>query len=200
MEAENAIKKLKPGKSPGLDGVPIDLFKSLMHDFSSMLVTLFNYVLEEGSYPDLWSTGLINPVPKVYNPESTDKFRRISVLPSVSKILEYIINNRFMFLETALCNTDFLNGGFREDSMCSDNVFVLSGLIEKHKILKKPLFVCYVDFKRAFDCLNRIMMFTKLIHLGYSMYCPTWTTALRCTGLCSSHPMSNSPNVQFTQS
>ncbi len=25
-----------------------------------------------------------------------------------------------------------------------------------------------LNFKRAFDCLNRIMMFTKLIHLGYS--------------------------------
>ncbi len=30
------------------------------------------------------------------------------------------------------------------------------------------LYVCFVDFRRAFDCVNRKIMFYKLLRLGYS--------------------------------
>ncbi len=52
--------------------------------------------------------------------------------------------------------------------MTSDNIFILNGLIEKSKCDNKPLFVCFINFKRAFDVLNRVFMFVKLIKQGFS--------------------------------
>ncbi len=163
-----ALRKLKYGKSPGLDGVPIDLFKSLDKELMPMLTKLFNYIVEMGNFPENWASGCINPVPKNSSPEAADQFRRISVLPAVNKIFDTIVNTRFKFIEAAFNLKDPFNGGFEANSMTSDNIFILNGLIEKSKCDNKPLFVCFIDFKRAFDVLNRVFMFAKLIKQGFS--------------------------------
>ena len=46
-------------------------------------------------------------------------------------------------------------------------MFILNGVIQKYKALGIPLYVCFVDFKRAFDCLNRLLLFAKLHKKGY---------------------------------
>ena len=50
--------------------------------------------------------------------------------------------------------------------MTSDNMFVLLGCIQKAQVLKQSLYVCFVDFKCAFDSVNREMMFYKLLKRG----------------------------------
>ncbi len=167
-EINAALTKLKTGKSPGLDGVPIEIFKTLEKELMPMLTKLFNYIVEMGKFPENWASGCINPVPKNSSPETADQFRRISVLPAINKIFDTIINTRFKFIEAAFNLKDPFNGGFETNSMTSDNIFILNGLIEKSKCQNKPLFVCFIDFKRAFDVLNRVFMFVKLIKQGYS--------------------------------
>ncbi len=167
-EVKAALSNLKSGKSPGIDGVPIDLFKSLDKELMPILIKLLNYILDMGKFPENWASGCINPVPKCSMPEAADQFRRISVLPAINKIFDSIVNNRFKFVEAAFGKRDKFNGGFEQNSMTSDNIFILNGLIEKSKYTNKPLYVCFIDFKRAFDVLNRMFMFVKLIKQGFS--------------------------------
>ena len=162
-EVTKAIKVLKKGKSPGVDGIPVDIFKNSLAELSENLVILFNYILGSGEYPESWAEGIISPVPKTVAPKEVDKFRKVTVLPAISKIFDTIINNRLEFTDHVFQQYDVFNGGFKKGSMCSDNLFVLNAIIEKYKCLNKPLYVCFVDFKRAFDCVNRMLMFTKLI-------------------------------------
>ncbi len=63
---------------------------------------------------------------------------------------------------------DPFNGGFKKGRQTSDNLFVLHAIIEKYRCMGQPLFLCFVDFKRAFNCVNRALMFVKLLKLGYS--------------------------------
>ena len=56
---------------------------------------------------------------------------------------------------------DFQNG-FKKDTPVTDNIFILNGIIEKQKANKKPLYICFVDFKSAFDLINRQALFYKL--------------------------------------
>ncbi len=167
-EVTLALDKLSSGKSPGIDGIPIDVFISLKDELSPILTHLFNYIFENGSYPDSWSVGLINPVPKVPMPQVPEKFRRISVLPAVSKIFETIMNNRLEYIDVVFEFGDLFNGGFKKGCRTSDNLFVLNGLVEKYRTLGIPLYVCFVDFKRAFDCINRVLLFAKLCKDGLS--------------------------------
>ena len=62
---------------------------------------------------------------------------------------------------------DLFNGGFKRDSVTSDNLFVLLGSIEKSYALKQPYYVCFVDFKCAFDSVNSDLLFFQSINTGF---------------------------------
>ncbi len=162
-----ALKKLKKGKSPGTDGIPIDLFIDCEKTLNPLLLELFNYLLLNEEYPSDWALGLVNPVHKG-GPDLVENFRKISILPAISKILETIMNTRLEFVDKAFNLEDPYNGGFKKNSRTADNIFILNGLIDQAKNTNTELFVCFVDFRRAFDCINRKFMFYKLLKQGYS--------------------------------
>ncbi len=166
-EITSALQNLKKGKSPGADGIPIDLFIDCEKSLNPLLCDLFNYILENESYPADWALGLINPVHKGGS-DSVENFRKISILPAISKILENVMNTRLEFVDNALKLEDPFNGGFKKNSRTTDNIFVLNSLIDQAAATNTPLYVCFVDFRRAFDCVNRNFMFFKLIKQGYS--------------------------------
>ncbi len=48
----------------------------------------------------------------------------------------------------------------------TDNIFILNSHIQRHKLKNKPLYVCFVDFTKAFDYINRSALYYKLIKRG----------------------------------
>ena len=59
-------------------------------------------------------------------------------------------------------------GGFRSDHRTTDNIFILRTLIDKAEATarKKKLFVCFVDFQKAFDTIPRALLWRRLASLG----------------------------------
>ena len=71
----------------------------------------------------------------------------------------------------------------------------MNGLIERQLILGKSLYICYVDFSKAFDLINRHILFYKIINLGWHgkvinalryLYSKTYFR-VKCNGEISSH-------------
>lgn len=50
----------------------------------------------------------------------------------------------------------------------SDHLLVLKTLIDFYKSSRKPLFACFIDFRKAYDCVWREGLFFKLIKYGCS--------------------------------
>ena len=59
-----AIKKLKKGKSPGLDGLPAELLIYTSDIVCSHLKFLYNHILDRAEYPDQWAEGLRVAIPR----------------------------------------------------------------------------------------------------------------------------------------
>ena len=71
------------------------------------------------------------------------------------------------FINDTFKTTDLFNGGFLAGSRTADNIFILQGLVERQLTLGKPLYICMVDFSKAFDLVNRNILFFKLIKAGF---------------------------------
>lgn len=57
--------------------------------------------------------------------------------------------------------------GFLPDSRTSDQTYVLKTLMDKYlKHYKKPLYACFVDFRKAFDMVWHEGLFLKLVRHG----------------------------------
>ena len=59
-----AISKLKKGKSPGIDGIPAELILASKDILLPHLRFLYNYILDQGVYPQTWAEGLRVAIPK----------------------------------------------------------------------------------------------------------------------------------------
>ena len=56
--------------------------------------------------------------------------------------------------------------GFRKGRSCTQQVHILRRIIEGAKSKELPLFATFIDFKKAFDSINRNVMFAVLRHYG----------------------------------
>ena len=47
-----------------------------------------------------------------------------------------------------------------------DHIFVLITILRNRKSLNKPTYLCFIDFKKAFDSVNRDLLMFKLSKAG----------------------------------
>ena len=64
FEIKDALKNLRMGKSPGFDKIIGEMFMSDSELFVPILLTLFNFLFDNGYYPENWSDGIVISVPK----------------------------------------------------------------------------------------------------------------------------------------
>jgi len=193
-EISRTIEQLKNNKSPGLDSIPSEFLKLCKDELIGVLTDSLNYIIEQRDFPDVWAEGLRTPVFKCGKLDVSENYRGITVLSVFAKIFETAVNNRLIFVGDAFEETDEFNGGFLKGSRTTDNIFILQGLINKQMFLGKPLFLCMVDFSKAFDLINRHILFYKLTKHGYhgriidtlrSLYRKT-LFRVKCNGMLSS--------------
>jgi hypothetical protein len=150
------IDKLKSKKSPGIDPIPAECIKLCSHKIVNDLELLYNYVLAEGIYPDKWCEG----------PRTDGEFRPITIEPIFGTFFEIIIDQRLSFINKAFNRLDLYNGGFVKGSRVQDNMFIILGCIQKQQLQGKPLYLAFVDFRKAFNFVNRTLLFFKIIKSG----------------------------------
>ena len=73
------------------------------------------------------------------------------------RIVEYLENNNLLLDE---------QNGFRANRSCLDHVFVLTNLIRTRLEHNKDTFVAFIDVQKAFDHINRDLLFSKLLKFG----------------------------------
>ena len=166
-EIECAIDTLKTNKSPGNYCIPAEFIKVCKSILSRTIATVFNYMIEQRDFLDAWSGGIRSAVFKSGKRNIVDNFRGITILPIMEKVFEAVVYRRLAFVNEAFAAHDRYNNAFSEGNRTSDNLFVLTGFVEKQLTINKCLYVCYIDFSKAFDMVNRTILFYKLISSGW---------------------------------
>ena len=90
--------------------------------------------------------------------------RAISLISTVAKLFSDIINNRIVYYMEANDLFAEEQNGFRKMRSCLHHLFVLTTIIRNRKKDNLPTFACYIDFTRAFDGINRTLLWHKRMH------------------------------------
>ena len=93
-----------------------------------------------------------------------DNYRGISLLSVCAKVYTQILLTRLRpILDPTLSESQC---GFRKGRGCSDAHFCLRRLTELAHAHRAPLWVAFVDFRKAFDCVNRDALWAILASRG----------------------------------
>jgi hypothetical protein len=166
-ETKQMAKKLKNQKACGVDQIINEFLTCAIEQLASPLTSLFNAVLKSGKVPDEWTMGIIKPIYKQKgDPLDPDNYRGITLISCLCKLFTGIINKRLnKFLE----NQNILGeeqAGFREGYSTVDHIFTMQSIINLYLCKRKRIYCAFIDYQKAFDSINRIALWKKLISLN----------------------------------
>ena len=174
IEVLKIITDLPNKRSSGYDKIDNLILKELKHQICVPLSLLFNHSLTEGNFPSSMKLAEVVPLHKGKEKFLCNNYRLISLLITISKILEKLVYHRtYSFLnETGqLFESQY---GFRSKHSCEHAVQeLLSKILKGWECGKKTLAV-FLDLSKAFDTITHDVLFEKLQIYAIRGSCLDW--------------------------
>jgi hypothetical protein len=128
------------------------------------LYNLFKKIWEEENIPEEWKEGILIKLPKKGDLRDCNNYRGIMLLPVPGKVLHRILLERLK--EAVDLKLRDQQAGFRRNRLCADQIASLRIIIEQSREWKSPLYVNFIDYEKAFDSVDREILWKILRHYG----------------------------------
>lgn len=161
-ELANFIRRLKLRKAPGLDKIANCLLKSLPQKAVVLITKIFNSCLSLAYFPSAWKVAKVIAIKKPGKDGTIPiSYRPISLLPSLAKLFEKIINSRLlMHTKHLLINEQF---GFRNAHSTVQQLARVSESIAHNMNLGHSTGMFLLDIEKAFDTVWHKGLIHKLV-------------------------------------
>ena len=204
-EIKRLIGKLPNKGSSGFDKIDNILLKKLNLEVATQISIITNASIAQGIFPELMKNALIVPLYKAKSRELVTNYRPISLLLTISKLMEKIVYKQVY---------DYLNQtgqiydsqyGFRSAHSCEHAIGELLGSIVKNIQLGKDTVTLMLDLSKAFDTLQHSVVYKKLERYGLRGNCLSWfqsyltnrTLQVKCTSIAGTETISNKERVEY---
>lgn len=157
-ELYDAICSFQNGKTPGLDGIPVEVYKTFFTEIKDSLLACYNYSFEIGCQSNSQKEGLISLLLK-HDVEGQDKdpvklknWRPLTLLCCDTRILAKCLALRLKKVIQDLIHPD--QTGFLKGRFIVDNIRRLLEIMDYYDKENLPGLIFIADFEKAFDTIN----------------------------------------------
>ena len=117
-------------------------------------------------YPEDWSKEIVIPVYKKGDGSDAGNYRPITLISHLAKLFTSVLNRRLLkWCENSCCLTD-AQFGFNPGYSTVDGLFVLQSPISEFLSKKKKLYCSFVNYQKAFDNVDHVLLWRRLVKLG----------------------------------
>ena len=164
VEVKVILKEVKTNKATGYDLIPPRLVKESAEVLCHPLSALINYILNNGKIPQQWKSGEITPVHRKECELSKTNYRPLTILPSLSKVFEKIVELRMSpYFEKIYHKYVF---AYRKHNGCDTAILSLTEEWKKELDNQKVVGLVAMDLSKAFDTPPHDLIVQKLKQYG----------------------------------
>jgi len=161
----NYISDLNKGKSTGISNISNEmLINANCTELATTLALIFEIIINHGIIPKDFNTSILKPLVKDAKKSTKEatNLRPLAISDAISNMFEKLL---LFFIDQIYVN-HFKQFGFKKSSSCSHALFVLKVAMTYAKSKNKRLYAVAIDASKAFDKVNRIYLWVKLINIG----------------------------------
>lgn len=144
-----AMNDMKRGKAAGSDGVMIEMLQAAGEMTVKCITEIANKVYFSGRITEQMCKSVFIAIPKVSGTLDCDKHRTISIMSQITKILLKVILKRIRGRIRNEVSEE--QCGFMEGKGTSNAIFMLRVMAERIIEKQRNMYVCFIDYEKAFD-------------------------------------------------
>ena len=161
---QKALKSMKDGKATGPDELPAEALKALDEHNIEIITSLCNIIYNSGMIPTEMKHSVFITLPKKPKAMICTEFRTISLMSHVTKLLLKIIQQRMASKIDKKVSR--LQSGFRPGTGTREGIFNLRTICERATDVQKDVYICFIDYTKAFDRVKHFKMIECLSEIG----------------------------------
>ncbi len=161
---ESYIDDLPAGKAVGINGISNEMIKmGKCNELVVVVMHIFEVSINFGMTPYRFNLSILKPLIKDKSKSTADcsNLRPLAISDAISNMLERLL---LFFIDIKYVN-HHKQFGFKKNSSCNHALFVLKAAMHYAKMNNKRLYTVAIDASKAFDKVNRLYLWAKLIEL-----------------------------------
>ena len=139
-------------KASGGDGIPVELFQILKDDAMKVLHSICQQIWKTQQCSQDWKRSIFIPIPKKGNAKESSNNHTIALISHASKVMIKILQARIQqYVNRELPD---VQAGFRKGRATRDQIANICWIMEKAREFQKNIYFCFIDYAKAFDCVD----------------------------------------------
>ena len=162
-EVKWALERITTNKASGDDGIPVELYQILKGDAVKVLHSICQQIRETQQRPQDWKR-CFHSNPKERQCQRVLKLPQIALMSHASKVMLKILQARLQ--QYVNCELPDVQVGFRNVRGTVDQIANIRWIIKKAREFQKNIYFCFIDYAKAFDCVDHNKLGKILKEMG----------------------------------
>ena len=112
----------------------------------------------------IWKRSVIILIPKKGNAKECSNYCTIALISQASKVM--LKNLQARLQQYMNCELPDVQAGFRKGRGTRDQIAIICWTIEKAREFQKSIYFCFIDYAKAFDCVDHNKLWKILKEIG----------------------------------
>ena len=162
-EVKWALESITTNKASRGDGIPVELFQILKDNAVKALHSICQQIWKTQWWPQDWKSQF-HSIPKKGNAKECSNHHTISLFSHAFKVVLKILQARLQQYVT--CDLPDVQARFRKGRGNRDQIANVHWIIEKENQFQKNIYFCFVDYTKAFNCVDDNKLWEILQEMG----------------------------------
>ena len=129
-----------------------------------MLRSICKQIWKTQQWPQDWKRSIFTPIPKKGSAKECSVCCTIVLISHNSKVILKILQTRVQ--QYVNCEHPDVEAGFRKAKGTRDQIANIHWIMEKAKEFQKNIYFCFIDYAKAFDCVDHNKLWKILKEMG----------------------------------
>ena len=163
-EVKWALGSITTNKAGGGNRIPVELSQILKDDAVKVLHSICQKIWKMQQWPQDWKRSVFIPIPTKGNAKECSNYHTTTLISHSSKVMLKILQARLQqYVNHELPD---VQAGFRKGRGTRDQIANIRWITEKARDLQKNIYFCFIDYTKAFDCVDHNKMWKILQEMG----------------------------------